>query len=526
MPTKTTHKTTMSSKIYDYIVVGGGNAGAVIAARLSEVPDLNVLLIEAGPHYRTVPKTPQDLKFAFSVSVQDHDWNYVGDAVPGRPMAYARGKATGGCSAVNGVIALRGLEQDFDDWERAGNDLWAWEHILPQYIRIEHDHDFGSAPYHGLNGPLPITRFKHEELISVQKAFRESCHANGYGWVPDHNDPRGLDGVGPIPMNRRDDLRVSSAIAYLHPAQDRKNLTILDKTTVLRVLFDGKRAVGVEVRREGGKVESIKGGGVVLSSGTINDVAVLWRSGVGPQGDLARLGVPLVQELQGVGSNLIDHSQSLVGLIPKPGVITGDMPDVQLVVEYTSPGSAYQNDMQIYCVNKLGKERLPELTGSVDFLYAAMCVINRPESRGRITLTSLDPNVQPRIHFRLNTHAEDMRKLVDGVRRCWAIAHTGKFAEMSTGVAVLTPEMIEDDRKLEKYIWDNAATIWHAVGTCKMGPPCDNQSVVDQHLCVHGIEGLRVADGSIFPNHVSRNPMLTIYAIAERCAEFIIRGCC
>jgi choline dehydrogenase len=524
MPTKTQLKTTMSSRIYDHIVVGGGNAGAVIAARLSEISDLNVLLVEAGPHYRSVAKTPHDLKFAFTVSVQDHDWGYVGDAVPGRPMAYARGKATGGCSAVNGVIALRGLEQDFVDWVREGNDQWSWERLLPYFIRIENDQDFGSAPHHGLNGPLPIVRFKHPELFSVQKAFLEACHANGYGWVPDHNDPRGFDGVGPIPMNRRGDVRVSSAMAYLHPAQDRKNLTIMDKTTVLRVLFEGKRAVGVEVRRADGRVQQIKGGGVVLSGGTINDVAILWRSGVGPRDELQRLGVPLVQELQGVGSNLMDHSQSLVALIPKPGVLSGDIPDVQLVVEYTAPGSRYKNDMQIYCVNKLGKERLPELSGPVDFLYAAMCVINRPDSRGRVTLTSLDPDVQPRIDFRLNTHGEDMRKLVDGVRRCWAIGHTGEFAGMSTGVAVLTPQIVEDDRKLEKYIWDNAATIWHAVGTCRMGPASDNQAVVDQHLCVHGIANLRVADGSVFPNHVSRNPMLTIYVVAERCAEFIARG--
>jgi choline dehydrogenase len=195
-----------------------------------------------------------------------------------------------------------------------------------------------------------------------------------------------------------------------------------------------------------------------------------------------------------------------------------------MVIHYTAPGSAHKNDMQIYCLGKLGAERLPGVDPARGLMFGTGIVINRPESRGRVTVVSSDPSVQPRIDHRLNLHAEDMRKMVDGVRRGYALLKSGSLHDISSGVALLTDEMIDDTRAIERYVSERSATIWHAIGTCRMGPSSDNHAVVDSSLKVHECSGLRVADCSIFPNHVSRNPMLTCYVVAEKLVDIIGHG--
>jgi choline dehydrogenase len=509
------------NKRWDHIIVGTGSTGAVVAARLSEDPHRHVLALEAGPDYPTVQETPPDIRNAFTVSVDKHDWRYTAEAVPGRVIPYARGKVTGGCSAVNGSIVLRGLPSDYDEWAAAGCTGWGWRDILPYLKRIEDDPI--DAPFHGKGGPIPVTRALPEELTTVQRAFTQACLANGFAPVADHNDPT-ASGVGPIPMNRRDNLRISTALAYLTPqVRRRTNLTIQPHTLVTRILFEGTKAIGVEVKTHG-RLEKIFSEHVTLCAGAVHNPAILWRSGIGPKAKLLALGLPLVIDRPGVGENLIEHCQALVALIPRPGVLDPDSPDVQMLVHYTAPGGP-ANDMQLYCVNKLGRERFPELPpGASNLLYAVMICLNRPRSRGRIWLADTDPERQPHILLNLNTDPDDMRRMISGVRKCWDIANTGEFAALSQGVAVLTQAIVDDDRLLARYIDANCGTIWHPVGTCRMGPASDPMAVVDVKLRVHGAQNLCIADASVFYDHVSRNPLLTCLAIGERLAEWLIGG--
>jgi choline dehydrogenase len=345
------------SAVYDTIVVGAGSAGAVIAARLSEDAGRSVLLLEAGPDYPDLDRLPTDLADGTTASSTAHDWHWMGDAVPGRAVHYARGKVTGGSSAVNGIVAIRGVPDDYDEWARLGNTEWSWERCLPAFRRLEDDQDFG-GDLHGKGGPIPIVRWKEHELAPLQRAYRDACIAAGYPAQEDHNDPS-QTGVGSWAMNRAGSMRISTAIGYLAPARHRLNLTIRGGCHVHRVLFDGKRATGVELEC-GGEVQRAMAREVVLSAGALHSPAVLMRSGVGPAGHLCEIGIPVVHDLPGVGGNLREHPSVTLIVLPKDDVIRPGDPLQQIGLRYTATGSTVTNDMQMYMWS-WDAERIPQI---------------------------------------------------------------------------------------------------------------------------------------------------------------------
>jgi choline dehydrogenase len=508
---------------YDDVIVGGGSAGAVLAARLTEDPARRVLLLEAGPDYPTVDLTPVDLQNCWQMSLFDHDWGLTAEAVPGRMIPYPRGRVVGGSSAVNATIALRGVPADYDEWAALGNDAWSWRRVLPWFRRLEDDGE-GSEDVHGRGGPIAICRWRRDELIPTQRAFFDVCRRLGFPVVADHNHPEAT-GVGPFPQNRRGRLRLSTAVAYLLHARQRPNLTIRANCLVNRVLFEDRRAAGVVLESD---AEEIRGRRITLAAGAIGSPPILMRSGIGPREELVELGIEPLVELPGVGRNLIDHPVTRVLLVPKAGSCDLETPLAQVVLRYTAPGSEEFNDMQqvIFShvdVGRLGGDEAMAAIGA-PLAIGLPVALERPLSRGRLSLTSAAAHQPPAIELNFAADPEDLRRLVEGVRLAWEIALQPELAGHVERVALLREDTIASDEALEAYVRASVATQFHPCGTARMGLAGDALAVVDQHCRLHGIENLRVVDASVMPTIPRANINLTCIMIAERVADWMRKG--
>ena len=501
-------------EIFDVLVVGAGSAGAVIAARASEDPRRSVLLVEAGPDYPDTSQTPYDLVNSHNNSYTAHDWGFsYQPTAAGRSAPFPRGRVTGGSSAVNTTIALRGMPEDYDGWAAAGNPEWAWEKVLPAFNRLERDLEFGDRPYHGDAGPITIQRYRTHEMTEVHQAWLEASDALGYPRCEDANDPQGW-GSGPHPMNKIGRLRISTAIGYLSAARARPNLRIRANTLTRRIVFEGARAVGVEVETDG-QVEVLHARAIVISAGAIQSPAILMRSGIGPRRELERHGIAVLRDLQGVGTRLSDHpALAVVCRAKDPSLLEADQPIVQTILRYTAPGSEYRNDLQIEAFSF--SPRGGPLTH-----FAVAAVLEQVHGTGTLRLASADPHAAPIVEQHFCEDERDRRRLVACLRDTMAFVKTRPLADMVVEQTFPDPRRALTDESLGDLCLRLSASGFHPSATVPMGPTTDATAVVDQYGRCHSVEGLVVADASIMPSVTRANTNLTSIMIGEMVGEWV-----
>ncbi|WP_345536636.1 GMC family oxidoreductase [Phytohabitans rumicis] len=516
--------TTVDAEEYDYVIVGAGTAGCVLAARLTEDPDVTVCLIEAGPTDDTdsirIPAAGGKL------CRSQYDWDYDSHDEPtlnGRRLYLPRGHVLGGTSAMNGMVHIRGNPLDFDEWCQPG---WTYDAMLPYFLRSE-DNERGASAYHGVGGPLPVAEGRSHNPMAT--AFVQAAIEAGFAANDDFNGPT-QDGFGRYQVNQRDGRRCSAAAAYLHPVSGRPNLTVRTHLQVHRILLQDGVARGVRCQRLDETIDVRAGREVIVSAGAYNSPQLLMLSGIGPADRLAALGIPVLADLPDVGRNLQDHPATYL-------VFTHDEP-----VSLLAAGQErYVRQFEVDGSGPLSSN-VPEAGGFVRtrpdllapdvqfhvlpvmFVDCALgvptehgisfgpCVL-RPYSRGEVSLASDDPTAKPRIRCRYYTDASDLSTMLAGVRTALAIARQSALSPYT--VRPWAYPASDSDADLTAFVRAHTQSIFHPAGTCAIGP------VLDPELRVHGVAGLRVVDASVMPLVPRGNTNAPTVAVAERAADLI-----